>query len=235
MSDNTENTPTEPLMAFHAALAAAQSEIEGAAKDSDNPHYKSKYADLQSVWAACRAALTKNGLAVMQFPAVIVGERGLLVEVETIITHAGGHRESFVLGIPCAKADAHGIGSAITYGRRYALAAAVGVAPEDDDGNAAVAAGAADGAPQGRGRKLAQSAPAVADEKITKFIAEANAMLDMKPTKEGLVAWEGAHSSHLKRLRSAYKGREDVKALDARINAVYDAPDGVGAAEPGAE
>ncbi len=122
------------------ALAKAQGEIGGAKKDSINPAFKqpgkpegSKYADLASVWDAIREPLSKNGLAVMQWPRVVEGA----VEIETIVAH-GEQFISDVLWMPCSKMDAHGIGSAITYGRRYALMAVAGVAPEDDDGNGAV-------------------------------------------------------------------------------------------------
>jgi hypothetical protein len=116
------------------ALAKAQGEIEGAKKDSQNPHFKSNYADLASVMAAIREPLAKNGLAVTQWPRVIEGA----VEIETILAH-GEQFISDVLWMPCAQMTAHGIGSAITYGRRYALMSVTGVAPEDDDGNEAVA------------------------------------------------------------------------------------------------
>lgn len=123
--------------AFYKAMAAAQAKIEGASKDKSNPHFQSKYADLGSAWDACREPLTSNGLAVMQFPDYDPATK--CVTVETIITHSEGHEKSFSLNVPVSKLDAQGIGSAITYGRRYALMAAVGIAPEDDDGNAAVA------------------------------------------------------------------------------------------------
>lgn len=136
-----------------AALAKAQGEIEGAKKDSLNPAFKqpgkpegSKYADLASVWDAIREPMSKHGLAIMQWPRVTENA----VEIETIVAH-GEQFISDVLWMPCGKMDAHGIGSAITYGRRYALMAVAGVAPEDDDGNGAVeghkpgAAGSASG------------------------------------------------------------------------------------------
>lgn len=118
------------------ALAKAQGEIEGAKKDSEavvTGSTKRKYADLASVWTAIRAPLTKNGLAVMQWPRVV--QNG--VEIETIVAH-GEQFISDVLWMPCAQMNAHGIGSAITYGRRYALMAVAGVAPEDDDGDGAM-------------------------------------------------------------------------------------------------
>ena len=116
------------------ALAKAQGMMKGAAKDSTNPHFKSKYADLASVWDACRDALTANGLSIAQLP--IASERDEIV-LETLLLHSSGQYLSSVINIPVSKADAQGYGSALTYARRYGLAAMVGVAPEDDDGNAA--------------------------------------------------------------------------------------------------
>ncbi len=118
------------------ALAKAQSKLLPAAKDSENPFFKSKYADLASVWEACRAALTENGLAVVQLAHST--EKG--VGVETMLVHSSGEFISESLEVPAAKHDAQAFGSAITYARRYGLAAMVGVAPEDDDGNAAAKA-----------------------------------------------------------------------------------------------
>ena len=118
------------------ALAKAQGEIEGAKKDSEavvTGTTKRKYADLASVWAAIRVPLTKNGLAIMQWPRVVANG----VEIETIVAH-GEQFISDILWMPCAQMNAHGIGSAITYGRRYALMAVAGVAPEDDDGESAM-------------------------------------------------------------------------------------------------
>ena len=124
---------SEQVNELAAALAKAQGELKGALKDSANPFFKSKYADLTSVWDACRNALTTNNLAVVQAPRMI--ENG--VAVETMLVHASGQWVAETLELPVSKADAQGVGSAITYARRYALASFVGVAPEDDDGNAA--------------------------------------------------------------------------------------------------
>lgn len=142
--------------AFFKALAKAQGEIEGAMKGQTNPHFRSKYADLGAVWDACREALSSNGLAVIQMPDYDPETK--CVKVETIITHAEGFEKSSTLRVPTAKQDAQGVGSAITYGRRYALMAAVGIAPEDDDGNAASSKTAANehksSLPKGKAREL---------------------------------------------------------------------------------
>ena len=124
---------SETIGALAGALSKAQAEIRGAIKDTANPFFKSKYADLSSVWEACREQLTKNGLSVVQTNKAGDGR----VIVETILMHTSGEWISGELDMKPVKDDPQGVGSAITYARRYALAAIVGVAPEDDDGNAA--------------------------------------------------------------------------------------------------
>lgn len=116
-----------------AALAKAQAQIEGATKGAVNPHFLSKYADLASVWEACRVALTANEIAVVQMPSAA----GPQVTVTTMLLHSSGEWMQSSLTMHAADAKPQAIGSAITYGRRYGLASMVGVAPEDDDGNTA--------------------------------------------------------------------------------------------------
>ncbi len=115
------------------ALAKALPEVEGASKDSVNPHFKSKYADLGNVIEAIRP-VTKHGLWFRQAP--IEHERGACIE--TFYVHSSGEEMSAgQCFVPASKQDAQGFGSALTYCRRYGLLAAFGIAPEDDDGNAA--------------------------------------------------------------------------------------------------
>lgn len=137
----TTNSPatgafkTSPSIgAIAAALAKAQIAIEGASKDKTNPAFRSKYADLSSVQEACRDALATNNIAVIQSPGD--GEAGR-VTLTTLLAHASGEWICGAVSAPVSKNDAQAVGSAITYLRRYSLAAMVGVAPEDDDGNAA--------------------------------------------------------------------------------------------------
>lgn len=121
------------------ALVKAQSELSGAKKGAKaviTGQQTRTYADLASVWEAIREPLTDNGLCIIQFPRTV----GNGVEIETTLMHgATGQFMSDVLWVPCGKNDAQGLGSAITYGRRYALMAVVGVCPVDDDGAAATA------------------------------------------------------------------------------------------------
>ncbi len=117
------------------ALAHAQGAMMGALKDSSNPFFKSKYADLASVYAACKDQLSKNDIAVIQSPEST--EDCVVTIVETILIHKSGQWIRGELRMLPVKNDPQGVGSCITYARRYALAAMVGVAPEDDDGNRA--------------------------------------------------------------------------------------------------
>ena len=116
------------------ALAKAQGIMEGAKEDSSNPFFKSTYADLTSVWAACRAPLSNNGLSVVQTIQLINGNNCLV----SILGHISGQWIKSILPIRPAKDDIQSLGSAITYCRRYALAALVGVCPVDDDGESAM-------------------------------------------------------------------------------------------------
>jgi hypothetical protein len=120
-----------------AALSKAQSEMGKALKDAANPHFKSKYADLSSVTGACMPALNANGIAVVQ--PFYDDESGRYVK--TILIH-GASGETLECRVPLivAKNDMQGFGSAATYARRYGLMAMTGIAPEDDDGNAAAKA-----------------------------------------------------------------------------------------------
>ena len=116
------------------ALVKAQKEFAPALKDSNNPFFKTKYADLSTCVKAVIDALNNNGIALVQkcHPC----DDG--VSVETIFIHESGELlDCGILHVPAAKNDPQGYGSALTYARRYSLMAACGIAPEDDDGNAA--------------------------------------------------------------------------------------------------
>lgn len=125
---------SEQIHEIAAALAKAQGKIEGASKDKQNPHLKNRYADLASAWDACRAALSENGISVVQAPGD--GDAGA-ISVTTLLMHQSGQWLEGRLSMRPAKGDPQSIGSVITYARRYSLMAMVGIAPEDDDGNAA--------------------------------------------------------------------------------------------------
>jgi hypothetical protein len=117
------------------ALSDAQGEMTAAAKDATNPHFKSRYATLASVWDAIRKPLTANGLSVSQ---ILEAEPGG-VAVRTMLLHSSGQWLASRYVMPVGeRLTPQAMGSAITYARRYALSAIVGIAPDDDDdGNAA--------------------------------------------------------------------------------------------------
>ncbi len=126
----SETKISEP---FAQAIISATADIAGAVKDSTNPHFRSSYADLESVIAAVKPALIKNGLTFLQ--RVHPGDK---VRVETIAIYKTGEIFSCgILEIPLEKLNAQGVGSAITYARRYALSTAFGVPQVDDDGEEA--------------------------------------------------------------------------------------------------
>lgn len=125
---------SESIAALAGALAKAQGKIMGAKKDSLNPHFKTKYANLASVWEACRAPLSENGLSVVQ----TVGDLGTGLSITTTLLHSSGEWIEGYSVFPVS-GDIQKYGSVITYARRFTLAALVGVAPDDDDdGNSVV-------------------------------------------------------------------------------------------------
>lgn len=116
------------------ALHKARSQFVKVKKDRQNTHLKNKYATLDSVLDAITPALTENKLMIMQD-----GERiESTMRVETTVIHISGQWAKFYFDIPIVKNDPQGVGSAFTYGRRYALAAAFGLSQADDDAQIAV-------------------------------------------------------------------------------------------------
>lgn len=130
------NTQSTQLNELFGALAKAQGQFKPAVMDKVNPHYKSKFASLTSVMNACREGMTTNGLAIIQ--AVESYESGYLIT--TILGHSSGQWISSQFKLILTKSDMQGLGSAISYARRYGVSAMLGiVSDEDDDANLAVA------------------------------------------------------------------------------------------------
>ena len=121
---------------IYSALAAAQTAMGPALKESANPAFKSRYADLANVMAACMPALNANGIAVIQPTVDEENQR----YVKTILAHESGETLECRVPLIVGKNDMQGYGSAVTYARRYGLMCMAGIAPEDDDGNAAAKA-----------------------------------------------------------------------------------------------
>ncbi len=141
MQQIDNEAPTSSPVQFSAqldqlatALAKAQADLKPALKDSENPHFRSKFADLASVWDAIRVPFTKNGLSITQHASA----DGAKVTVTTFLLHASGQWMRSDLTLTAVKVDPQAAGSAVTYARRYALAAVCGVVADvDDDANAA--------------------------------------------------------------------------------------------------
>lgn len=154
-----------------SALAAAQMEMGKALKQSENPHFRSKYADLGNVMDACLEPLNRHGIAVIQ----PTGEDEHGRHVKTILIH-GESGETLECTVPLIvqKNDMQGYGSAVTYARRYGLMAMAGIAPEDDDGNAA-----AKGAPKNEPRQQ-QGATAQDFAQARDYLADATDLDDLK-------------------------------------------------------
>ena len=138
MENNTSLITTIPLGSLNelfSALSKAQAQMHAALKTSDNPFFKSKYADFGEIVAASRPALSANGLSVIQ--RIICIDDGNEV-LHSVLGHSSGQYIDSIMRIKPQKSDVQSLGSYITYLKRYAYAALVGVATEDDDGEGAV-------------------------------------------------------------------------------------------------
>lgn len=121
-----------------SALVTAQGQLTGVTKGSSNPAFKSKYADLSDILSMLKPVMAANGLAVIQTPTLREENGVLSVDLTTTVYHSSGECLTFpAMSMPVESKKAHAVGSAMTYVRRYSLAALFLIAQEDDDGNAA--------------------------------------------------------------------------------------------------
>lgn len=195
---------SETISQLATALSKAQGEIDDATKKGLNPAFRSKYADLAAVRGVIREPLAINDLSIVQFPRTVQGG----VEVETMIVHKSGEFMSETLFMPVNKYDAHGIGSGITYARRYGLMSLLCLAADDDDGNAAV-------------EKTPAKEAAPVTKKLSKEELAAVAAAAMEAAKQGtpaLTAW----------WKTATKDQRSVLDTDAiaELKAMAQAADG---------
>lgn len=164
------NKSSEQLGELFAALAKAQGQIRAAGKDGSNPYFKSSYATLDSCWEAARSALSANGLSVVQ---TLESSASGAYSICTILGHASGQFICSTLPLLMAKQDVQSFGSAISYMRRYAFCALVGITQSDemdDDGEKAVGRGVQASQPQST--KSAQTSPKEEKRYITPQQAE---------------------------------------------------------------
>lgn len=166
------------LDALAPALAVVQGELTDAKKTSDNPHFRSKYADLAEVLQTVRPILSKNGLALVQTLGTV--HEGKL-SVTTMLLHKSGQFIQDTLQVPLAKQDAQGVGGGATYGRRYGAAAIIGLAQDDDDGETAVGRGSGAGAAKGKSK--ATASPPIPQDKPEALAAEFAAAADGEALK----------------------------------------------------
>ena len=188
---------SESILKISPALLKAQKSIKFAVKDSVNPHFRSKYADLSSVIEAIKEPLNDNGITFIQG----YEESDTSLKLTTRLQHESGEFIESTNTIPLVKMDAQGYGSTATYARRYALAAITGLYQDDDDGNAGSAKPASD--------KEKKQAKYLADQ-ITTAHNDQNFELALNTYVEQdndmrLMVWEHLRSdirSHLKELAS---------------------------------
>jgi len=207
---------SEKLNELTAALVKVQAELKAAKKDARHEFIGSTYADLSSVWEACRALLAQNGLAVIQTNARADGG----VVIETMLAHSSGQWIMGELFIPVAgnekgKSLAQMYGSAVSYGRRYGLQAIVGVCADDDDGQAA-GGRANQGQQQQQARQetppsQAASARGGTDSgTITRADAErAIAACEAEASMQNLIKWRNANSRRI----VASADRKEIEGL----------------------
>lgn len=163
---------SEEMGELAKALAKAQPDFGAALKDGENPHFRSKFATLASVWDAVRAPLTDNGLSVTQLP----GFENDRIVVRTVLLHSSGQWLACAVSLRPVKDDPQGVGSAITYGRRYGLEAVTGIPREDDDGEAAMGRGRGQNAGRAPKAQRAPSTPRDPGPAVAELLASAKAL-----------------------------------------------------------
>lgn len=131
-----ESTMSETIGKLAGALAKAQGDMTMVEAKSNNPFFNSKYASLSAVLEVALPKLNANGIALVQGNRWDAVDNGFYIT--SMLMHSSGEWIKSEIRMPISKKDAHGIGAATTYGRRYLLSSMVGVAQADDDGNGAI-------------------------------------------------------------------------------------------------
>jgi hypothetical protein len=199
-------TTSEQINEIAAALAKAQGEMGGAVKDSANPFFKSKYADLASVRGASIAALAKNGIAVVQSPSAA----GVVVTLTTLLLHTSGQWIRGEMTATAKEDSPQAIISIVTYLRRTSLAAFSSVAPEDDDAEAAQG--------RGNGKFVAKIAAAVVAPKgFDEWLNDMGACAE-EGTERLQKAWKDSKPEYRSFLTTNYpKNWEALKSIAAKV------------------
>jgi hypothetical protein len=225
----TDKIPTKHANVY-TALAAAQAEMGAALKDSVNPAFKSRYADLAAVIDAVRGPLTRHGIGFFQ--PMVEGEFGR--GVKTILSHGDSDTHiDCTVPLIVGKNDMQGLGSAITYARRYGLMSMAGIAADDDDGNAASASVSRDVTPADTGplvnawrdSVLDSLPPGATDEQKAEAFANAIcADFAGKGEKALQNAWD-RHAKLIVSLKSRFPLLHDavVDAFESRMHDLHEA------------
>jgi hypothetical protein len=228
-------TSSETTATLCAALVAAQGALKPIAKDGKNPAFRSRYATLDGIMETVRPALAAHGLTVVQgviHPETGEGGRLVGITVETRLVHTSGEWLASVVPVPVAKGDAHGLGSALSYGRRYGISALLALSTdEDDDGNAAAKAPPAK--PQAKpaptapapGQRLHDRVPTTPPERMTLAKAEQVAikgtrLVDMNDDRLAkLKEWatEKGHPAYLAAIDAIQAAREAADDDDGEV------------------
>jgi len=177
MATKTE-TSDDPKIAFLKAFNKVQGVLEPVKKDASNPHFGSKYATLGAVWESVRGILTENGFAILQGGVQLNGKNYL----RTTLYHVGGHSESFDYPLIEDTSNPQKVASSVTYSRRYAIAAILGLSTEDDDANAATHHEAPRSQTMQTAAKVFNGAISGSDPQVVRFIPS---IVTAKPTSKG--------------------------------------------------
>lgn len=196
------------------ALVKARRAFGKVLKDKNNPHFKSKYADLSACIDAVDDACLDAGLVVYQETSP--DDSG--ITIETVFLHESGEAlRCGKLHVPAAKNDPQGFGSALTYARRYSLLTACGLAAEDDDGNAATTATQSQSRPQAATKEPALRTIAMkARERIQQALADGK---DMTAVSEYEACWDHASGEELSGIVWNGLTTPERKALTALLDA----------------
>lgn len=184
---------SETIGKLAKSIALSQVEVENATKDTKNEFFKSKYADLAAVLNVVRPVFSKHNIAIVQLPSFSAP----IASVETMLIHESGEFISNICFAPVSKQDAQGIGSAITYLRRYSLAAMCGIAQEDDDANGSVGHGQEPKKPAPPTQPKPQTKPTTEVKKLSNDeremgVKDMKAAPDEAALKEALLGWHRA-------------------------------------------
>lgn len=180
------------MKALAEALVAVQKEIGTAVKSSQNPHFKSRYADLAEVWSTWQEVGPKHGLALTQTTRVL--DSGMTVLVTTLLHKSGECMTGEYPLIP-TKNDPQGMGSAMTYARRYCLAAMVGIVQDDDDGEAASKPASNDAKPAPKAQPKTEQVKEQAKNGVDTWIANEKAKIEKFADRIQLNNWRKAPST----------------------------------------